>query len=49
MMAKGQFYARRGMINISLPVTEAMFDQFEASLVSAIEECANVILENVSL
>ena len=49
MMAKGQFYARRGMINISLPVTEAMFDQFEASLVSTIEECANAILETVSL
>ena len=49
MMAKGQFYARRGMINISLPVTEAMFDQFEASLVSTIEECANAILETLSL
>ena len=49
MMAKSQFYARRGMINISLPVTEGMFDQFEASLVSTIEECANVILETVSL
>ena len=49
MMAKSQFYARRGMINISLPVTEGMFDQFEASLVSTIEECANPILETVSL
>ena len=49
MMAKSQFYARRGMINISLPVTEGMFDQFEASLVSTIEECANAILETVSL
>jgi hypothetical protein len=37
------------MINISLPVTEAMFDQFEASLVSSVEECANAILETVSL
>ena len=49
MMAKSQFYARRGMINISLPVTDGMFDQFEASLVSTIEECANAILETVSL
>jgi len=48
MMAKGQFYARRGMINVSLPVTDDMFDQFETALVSVIETCADAILETVS-
>lgn len=47
MMAKGQFYARRGMINVSLPVTDAMFDQFEAALLATIAECADPILETV--
>ena len=48
MMARGQFYARRGMINVSLPVTDEMFDQFEAALICVVEDCADAILETVS-
>ncbi|MCP4768241.1 MAG: hypothetical protein GY875_18475 [Gammaproteobacteria bacterium] len=28
MMARGQFYARRGMINMSLPTDEAQLEAF---------------------
>ncbi|HCX87433.1 MAG TPA: aspartate aminotransferase family protein [Gammaproteobacteria bacterium] len=48
MMARGQFYARRGMINVSLPVTDEMFGKFEAALVSVVEDCTDAILEIVS-
>tara|TARA_B100000686_G_C16062591_1_gene605396 strand:- start:1 stop:588 length:588 start_codon:yes stop_codon:yes gene_type:complete len=47
MMSRGQFYARRGMVNVSLPVTDAMFDQFETALLATINDCANTILETV--
>ena len=47
MMAKGQFYARRGMINLSLPITDAMFHQFEADLISTLDTCADPIIKTV--
>ena len=47
MMAKGQFYARRGMINLSLPVTESMFKDFASDLVATLDLCSDAILETV--
>ena len=47
MMAKGQFYARRGMINLSLPVTDSMFQAFASDLISTLDDCANPILKTV--
>ena len=48
MMAKGQFYARRGMINLSLPITDAMFHQFETDLISTLNACTDAIHETLS-
>ena len=45
MMAKGQFYARRGMINLSLPVTESMFRDFASDLIATLDLCSDAILE----
>ena len=47
MMAKGQFYARRGMINLSLPVTESMFRDFASDLIATLDLCLDAILETV--
>jgi len=47
MMAKGQFYARRGMINLSLPVTESMFRDFASDLIATLDLCSDAILETV--
>ena len=47
MMAKGQFYARRGMINLSLPVTESMFSDFASDLIATLDSCSDAILETV--
>ena len=47
MMAKGQFYARRGMINLSLPVTESMFRDFASDLIATLNLCSDAILETV--
>lgn len=47
MMAKGQFYARRGMINLSLPVTESMFSDFASDLIATLDLCSDAILETV--
>ena len=47
MMAKGQFYARRGMINLSLPVTDSMFEDFASDLIATLEVCSDTILETV--
>ena len=48
MMAKGQFYARRGMINLSLPITDAMFEEFASDLIATLDACTAVILETLS-
>jgi glutamate-1-semialdehyde 2,1-aminomutase len=37
MMQLGQFYARRGMINLSLPVTAEMCEEFCAALIKTLE------------
>ena len=47
MMAKGQFYARRGMINLSLPVTESMFKDFVSDLIATLDLCSDAILKTV--
>ena len=47
MMAKSQFYARRGMINLSLPVTESMFSDFASDLIATLDLCSDAILETV--
>ena len=47
MMAKGQFYARRGMINLSLPVTESMFRDFASDLIATLDLCLDANLETV--
>jgi len=38
MMARGQFYARRGMINLSLPMTDEDLDAFRSCLIDVLEE-----------
>ena len=48
MMAKGQFYARRGMINLSLPVTDSMFEDFASDLIATLDVCSDAIVETVS-
>ena len=48
MMAKGQFYARRGMINLSLPVTDSMFEDFASDLIATLDMCSHAIVETVS-
>ena len=48
MMAKGQFYARRGMINLSLPVTDSMFEDFASDLIATLDMCSDAIVETVS-
>ena len=47
MMAKGQFYARRGMINLSLPVTDSMFKDFASDLIATLDLCSDAILKTV--
>ena len=47
MMAKGQFYARRGMINLSLPVTDSMFKDFVSDLIATLDLCSDAILKTV--
>ena len=47
MMAKGQFYARRGMINLSLPITDAMFQEFASDLIATLDACADPIIKTV--
>ena len=47
MMAKGQFYARRGMINLSLPVTDSMFKDFSSDLIATLDLCSDAIRETV--
>ena len=48
MIARGQFYARRGMINISLPTTDAELDAFRAAFTETLETHAPLIREAVS-
>ena len=48
MMAAGQFYARRGMINLSLPMTESMLGRFEEALIATLGECADHIEQSVT-
>ena len=47
LMAKGQFYARRGMINLSLPITDAMFQEFASDLIATLNACADPIIKTV--
>ena len=47
MLAKGQFYARRGMINLSLPVTDSMFEDFASDLIGTLDVCSGSILKTV--
>jgi len=47
MMSLGQFYARRGMINLSLPVSEEMKLSFCAALKETLAECGSIISELV--
>ena len=43
MMARGQFYARRGMINMSLPTAEAQLDVFADCFCEVLKTRAQVI------
>jgi glutamate-1-semialdehyde 2,1-aminomutase len=43
MMARGQFYSRRGMINLSLPMTDADLDAFRANLVDVLRARAPLV------
>jgi glutamate-1-semialdehyde 2,1-aminomutase len=43
MMERGQFYARRGMINLSLPMTDEDLHEFRSSFVDVLEQHAPAI------
>jgi len=43
MMERGQFYARRGMINLSLPMTDEDLHEFRSSFVDVLEHHAPAI------
>jgi glutamate-1-semialdehyde 2,1-aminomutase len=43
MMARGQFFARRGMINLSLPMTDADLTAFTSCFVDVLEDRASLI------
>lgn len=45
MIARGQFYARRGMISMSLPTTDDDLVEFSAALASTLEMRAPLIQE----
>ncbi|MEK9785458.1 MAG: hypothetical protein VW546_05580 [Gammaproteobacteria bacterium] len=47
MMREDQFYARPGMINLSLPVSLRMQTWFCEALVAVLEECRQPIEEIV--
>jgi glutamate-1-semialdehyde 2,1-aminomutase len=43
MMARGQFHARRGMINLSLPMADDMLENFKNTLTEVMREHAELI------
>ncbi len=43
MMERGQYYARRGMINLSLPMTQVDLDNFQAAFIDVLETRAPII------
>jgi glutamate-1-semialdehyde 2,1-aminomutase len=43
MMARGQFYSRRGMINLSLPMTDADLDGFRGAFVEVLRARAPLV------
>ena len=45
MMHLGQFYARRGMINLSLPVTAEMCEVFCTALINTLERFGSEITD----
>ncbi len=45
MMARGQFYARRGMFNLSLPVVDAQLDAFTNSFCDILKNRAQAICQ----
>jgi len=47
MIERGQFYARRGMINLALPTTDAALDAFRAALTDTLEVRAPIIRQLV--
>lgn len=48
MMARGKFYARRGMINLSLPMTPAELDGFRSAFVEVLQVRAPLVDEAFS-
>jgi len=47
MMARGQFYARRGMFNMSLPTDDAQLDEFASCFAKVLKSRAQVICQYV--
>jgi glutamate-1-semialdehyde 2,1-aminomutase len=48
MLARGQYYARRGMINLCLPTTDADLDRFAHDFVTVLEGRAELITAAVA-
>jgi glutamate-1-semialdehyde 2,1-aminomutase len=46
MMARGQFYARRGMINMSLPTDDAQLDAFASAFCDVLKGRAQTIRQH---